>query len=92
MKKADVDAETLISLLKQKNDGEIDDTEQGYSYGFLNISIGVYREIRPEDVLEMIEEMKIDGISTENNEDLEADKRRANHWATIGLGVAGYYQ
>jgi len=86
------DAEEVAELLKQKNDGEITDTEQGYSYSFSNISVGVYREIRPSDVLEMIEAMKADGIPTEDNEDLAADMRRANHWATIGVGVAGYYQ
>ena len=86
------DAEEVAELLKQKNDGEITDTEQGYSYSFSNISVGVYREIRPSDILEMIEEMKADGIPTEDNEDLAADMRRANHWATIGVGVAGYYR
>lgn len=86
------DAEEVAELLKQKNDGEIIDSEQGYSYSFSNISVGVYREIRPSDILEMIEEMKADGIPTEDNEDLAADMRRANHWATIGVGVAGYYQ
>lgn len=86
------DAEEVVELLKQKNDGEITDTEQEYSYSFSNISVGVYREIRPSDILEMIEEMKVDGIPTEDNEDLAADMRRANHWATIGVGVAGYYQ
>ena len=40
----------------------------------------------------MIEEMKADGIPTEDNEDLAADIKRANHWATIGIGVAGYYR
>lgn len=86
------DAEEVAELLKQKNDGEITDTEQGYSYSFSNISVGVYREIRPSDILEMIEAMKADGIPTEDNEDLAADMRRANFWATIGVGVAGYYQ
>ena len=86
------DAEELAELLKQKNDGEITDTEHGYSYSFSNISVGVYREIRPSDVLEMMEAMKADGIPTENNEDLAADMRRANHWATIGVGVVRYYQ
>ena len=62
------------------------------TYSFLNISIGVYREIRPLDVMEMIEEMKADGILTEDNEDVIADMRRANHWATIGVGIRGYYQ
>lgn len=53
--------------------------------------MGVYREAGPEDIAEMIEEMKADGIPTEDNEDLAADIKRANHWATIGIGGAGYY-
>ena len=67
-------------------------SQQGYSCAFLNISVGVYREIVPSDVMEMIEEMKADGIPTENNEDVAEEMRKANHWATIGVGVAGYYQ
>ena len=88
----DTPADELVNLLRQKNDGEIDDSEQGYSFLFLNISVGVYRERRPSDVMEMIEEMKADGIPTEDNEDIAAEMRKANHWATIGIGVAGYYQ
>lgn len=85
-------ADELVEVLKDKNNGIINDTEQGYSYSFLNISVGVYREIRPSDVLEMIEEMEADGISMVDNEDIIADIRRANHWATIGVGIKGYYQ
>ena len=85
-------ADELANLLRQKNDGEIDDSEQGYSLAFLNISVGVYRERRPSDVMEMIEEMRADGIPTENNEDVAEEMRKANHWATIGVGVGGYYQ
>lgn len=85
-------ADELVKLLQQKNDGEIDESEQGYSYTFLNISVGVYRETRPSDVMEMIEEMKADGIPTENNEDVAEEMRKANHWSTIGVGVAGYYK
>ena len=88
----DTNAETLMELLTQKNAGTVRDEEQGYSYQFMEISVGLYREIRPQDVLEMIEEMKADGIPVEGNEDLEADKRRAEHWATIGFGVARYYE
>ena len=68
------------------------DTERGYSLAFLNISVGVYREIQPSDVMELIEEMKANGISTEDNEDIAKDMRRANHWSTIGIGVAGCYR
>lgn len=88
----DTPADELVELLKQKNDGRVNDSEQGYSFSFLNISIGVYRETRPSDVIEMLEEMKVDGIPTENNEDVAAEMRKANHWATIGVGVHGYYQ
>ncbi len=88
----DTSADELTGLLRQKNDGEIDDSERGYSFVFLNISIGVYRERLPSDVSEMIEEMKADGIPTEDNEDIAEEMRKADHWATIGAGVAGYYQ
>ena len=82
----------LIEELTRRNDGPVDDREQGYSYAFLNISVGVYRSILPQDVQEMIAEMEADGIPTLNNPNLELDKRRAEHWETSGIGVAGYYQ
>ena len=85
-------ADELIEELTRRNDGPVDDHEQDYSYAFLNISVGVYRSILPKDVQEMIAEMEADGIPTRNNPDLERDKRRAEHWETIGIGVAGYYQ
>lgn len=88
----DVDSDELVELLKQKNAGEVMDPEQGRSYSFVNISVGLYRELRLVDVFEMIEEMKAAGIPTEGNEDIAADMKRASHWATIGVGVAGYYQ
>lgn len=83
----DIQADELITLLTEKNHGRIDDTEDGYSYGFLELSVGIYRELRPCD----IEEMKADGVPVDDNEGLEQDKTRANHWQTIGIGVAGYY-
>lgn len=86
------DASEVEELLRVKNAGDVDDAEGEYSSSFLNISVGVYRDITPSDVQEMIEEMKADKIPTEGNEDLENDKRRANHWATIGIGVEGYYR
>lgn len=85
-------ADELIEELTRHNDGPVDDSEQGYSYAFLNISVGVYRSILPKDVQEMIEEMEADGIPTLNNPDLERDKLRAEHWETIGIGLSGYYQ
>ena len=85
-------ADELIEELTRHNDGPVDDSEQGYSYAFLNISVGVYRSILPQDVQELIAEMEADGIPTLNNPDLERDKLRAEHWETIGIGLSGYYQ
>lgn len=87
----DTNADELLELLKQQNAGEVGDRENGYSYEFLNISVGVYREAVPESVSEMIEEAKVFGNPMTDDE-IEYEMRRANHWATIGIGVRGYYQ
>ncbi len=86
------EAEELYKTLKEHNVGENVDSENGYSYTFHGISVGVYREIIPEDMEEMIEEMKEEGVQIEGNEDLEVEKKRAYHWATIGIGRSGYYE
>lgn len=88
----DTPADDLAGLLAEKNGGEVDDTEAEYAYQYLELSVGVHRETTPGDVAEMIEEMKADGISTEDNADVRAECRRAAHWATIGVGTAGYYR
>jgi len=88
----DILTDELTDLLRQKNDGKIVDSEQGYSFSYLNISVGVYREMRPFDVMEMIKVMKADVIPIVNNKDIALEMRKTNHWATIGVGVAGYYQ
>ncbi len=88
----DVPAEALVDLLREKNGGTMLDTEHGYSYTFPNISVGIYRERRPSDVQELIAEMKADGIHTEGNADVAAELQRANHWATLGIGIPGYYR
>ncbi len=87
----DVDAAELVDVLKANNNGAICDDENGYSYQFSNISIGVYREALPDEITEMIEEAKNDG-NPMSDDDIEYEMKRANHWATIGVGIAGYYQ
>lgn len=84
-------ADELTELLTEKNDGEIDDSENGYSYGFLNISVGVYRARIPDDIEDMIEDAEEEG-ETIDEEDLEDERRKAEHWATIGIGVKDYYR
>lgn len=82
--------ETLVELLKKKNGGEFVDTEKGYSYAFKKLSVGLYRESIPANVAEMMEEAEADGHPL-NEADIEYEKRRT-HWATIGVGVEGYYE
>lgn len=84
-------ANDLFEVLKEQNNGEIGDNENGFSYQFQNISVGVYREAVPEDIKEMIEESVSYEEPMSDNE-IEDEMKRANHWATIGVGVVGYYQ
>lgn len=84
-------ADTLYNVLSEENQGEIDDSEAGYSYGFLNISVGIYRPSIPEDVEDMIAEATADGKPMDEAE-IEDEMKKANYWATIGIGVRDYYR
>ena len=87
----DIQADELYEILKEKNNGQIGDNEDGYAYEFFDLSIGVHRESIPENIEEMIADMEADGVDIEGNEDLEMEKKMAYHWATIGIGRKGYY-
>ena len=87
----DVEADELVDVLKTNNNGELCDDENGYSYQFSNISIGVYREALPDEIKEMIEEAKNNGNPMSDDE-IAYEMKRANYWATIGCGSVGYYQ
>ena len=84
-------AEDIFNILFEINHGDIDDNENGYSYSFLNISVGVYRSSIPEDVQEMIEEAAADGVPIDE-EELEYEMKKANYWETIGIGIENYYR
>lgn len=83
-------ANELYGILAEKNGGGIDDSENGCSYAFLNISVGVYRESIPENVEKMIAEAESEGFPM-SAEDIAAERKKAEFWATIGIGIAGYY-
>lgn len=83
--------EALVALLTEKNNGPIDDAEAEYCYSFVNISVGIYRESTPTDVLESIEEAKAQGTYKEDLDWLQGELRKANHFWTIGIGEKGYY-
>lgn len=84
------DADELYAILAEKNGGGIDDSENGCSYAFLNISVGVYRERLPKDVEEMISEAESEGFPL-SAEDIAEERKKAEFWATVGIGIAGYY-
>lgn len=86
-----VEADNLFKILSEKNCGDIDDSENGYSYGFLNISVGVFRPSIPADVQEMIEEAEEDGEPMEA-EEIEYEMKKANYWSAIGIGIENYYR
>lgn len=81
----------MYNVLSEENQGEIDDSEDGYSYGFLNISVGIYRPSVPEDVEDMIAEATADGKPMDEAE-IEDEMKKANYWVTIGIGVRDYYR
>ena len=87
----DVQADDLFEILKKQNNSKIGDHENGYSYQFENISVGVYREAVPQEVEEMIKEAASFGNPMSDDE-IRYEMKRANHWATIGVGSAGYYK
>ncbi len=87
----EVEATELVTILTDKNQGEVDDAEAEYCYTFLNSSVGVWRQITEEDVQEEIEEIKADGEYEDNADMLLEDLEKSKFFWTIGIGVAGYY-
>lgn len=85
------DADELFDALKARNSGSIDDSEAEYSYAFLEISVGISREITPYDVQEMMADAQV-GKERVSEEDIDEEMFRASHWATIGIGVKDYYK
>jgi len=77
------DAEELCALLQKENGGAVIRRENGCFCAFAAISVGLYRELTPADIADM------EGALSP--EELAYEKRRAFHWATVGVGRAGYY-
>lgn len=83
-------ADEIFEILKQHNNGEIDDGENGYSYSFIETSVGIYRTSTHESIQHDIEDMKADGVY--DQEYVDEELKKANHWATIGIGKKNYYK
>ena len=87
----EIGGDQLIELLTQKNNGDIDLSEADFSFGFLNISVGKWRQFTEKDVLEEIEEMKKQGEYEDNKIELEEDLAKSRNFWTIGIGIKNYY-
>ena len=83
------EAKKLYRILRKENGRALED-DGGYGYSFLKLSIGVFRDTTPADVKEMIRDARKDGEPM-GEEEIEEEKRKANYWATIGIGIPGYY-
>jgi len=86
-----VEADELLNILSEKNRGPVDDSEAGYCYAFLNISVGVWRQLTEEDIEEEMESIKAEGDYEENADMLIEDLEKSKFFWTIGVGVEGYY-
>jgi hypothetical protein len=86
-----IGADNLIQLLADKNDGEIDDSEAGYCYAFLNISVGIWRQATELAIQESIDEAKQNGTGVEQIRQLMEELESVKNFWMIGLGRIGYY-
>jgi hypothetical protein len=78
----------VYATLWENNGREYMDIENGHCHVFDKIGIRIYREFTHKDFEKNLREMKAEGIPFENYVDYEADKRKAFHWDTIGIGIA----
>jgi hypothetical protein len=86
-----IGADHLVALLSEKNDGLIDGKDGGYSYSFLNISVGIWRDAKEEDLKEWVEEKKISGEYEIDRKMIEEELAKSRNFWTVGIGVSGYY-
>lgn len=84
------DADELYRVLEKHASGNIIDDENGYSFAFPNIGIGVYRESTPADVISLTCELKESGVNIAGDPDIEEEQLKASHWATISVATSEY--
>ena len=86
----DTDAGELLALLEEKG-GESDDLDGGYTVTVPALSVGLYREIAPADVEELVRAMAKMDVTTLSHVNLADEQRRAARWETVGIGKEHYY-
>jgi hypothetical protein len=86
-----IGADALLKTLSLHNNGEIESSEAPNCYGFLNTSVGVWRERTPEDFDPMIREMNLADIALDGPDTDATEFKKAQNFWTIGIGVPNYY-
>lgn len=84
-------ASELTEIITEYDASSITYVESASELDFKNISVSVWRDITPDDVTSMKEEMIAEGVFDEDDEDYLYDVERSQYWETIGIGVEGYY-
>ena len=85
-------ASELTAIIAEHDESGITYADNASEIAFENISVGVYRDITPDNVASMKAEMIAEGVLDENDEDYLYDVERSQYWSTIGIGVEGYYK
>ena len=86
-----IGAEKLVEILSEKNNGEIDDSEADLSFRFLDISVGIWRDMTEKEAEEIIHEMTAENPYEENKSWLDEDLENSKNYWTIGIGRKNYY-
>ena len=86
-----VGADNLVALLSERNAGPEDDSEAEYSYAFLNISVGIWRQGTESDLQEWVTEKKENGEYEIDRTWIEEEVAKSKNFWTIGIGKPGYY-
>ena len=84
-------AAQLTALLAEKDPTGIDDSEAPFSYGYVNLSIGVWRAFAEEHILADIAQMRENGEDTDAAW-LQEDLEKSRYFWTVGIGKPDYYK
>ena len=85
------DADELCADLAERNGPDIDEDEAPYCYALRGLSVGLYREVAPQDIDAMLREMCKMDLTQLGGIDIEDERQKAGHWAAVGIGQADYY-
>jgi hypothetical protein len=89
------DVDEMVKVLTDKNGTEINLIEAPTSYKFLDLSLGIFRNSTPENMLKYIEQSRLEepeAFKSGTPEWMLEDLEKAKHFQTIGLGNQDYFR